>query len=51
MKKIIATTTINAPTKAIRLFDAMTDWQFVVIGDLKTPPDYRLRARAVCRPC
>lgn len=42
MKKIIVTTTINAPTKAIRLFDAMTDWQLVVIGDLKTPPDYRL---------
>src|SRR5580692_10203006 len=42
MKKVIVTTTINAPTKAIRLFDAMTDWQLVVIGDLKTPPDYRL---------
>jgi hypothetical protein len=42
MKKVIVTTTINAPTKAIRLFDAMTDWQLVVIGDRKTPPDYRL---------
>jgi hypothetical protein len=42
MKKVIVTTTINPPTKAIRLFDAMTDWDLVVIGDLKTPPDYRL---------
>src|SRR5579864_5474235 len=42
MKKVIVTTTINAPTKAIRLFDAMTGWNLVVIGDRKTPPDYRL---------
>jgi len=42
MKKVIVTTTINAPTKAIRLFDAMTDWELLVVGDLKTPPDYRL---------
>jgi hypothetical protein len=42
MKKVIVTTTINPPTKAIQLFDAMKDWELVVIGDLKTPPDYRL---------
>jgi len=42
MKKVIVTTTINAPTKAIRLFDAMADWELIVIGDLKTPSDYRL---------
>src|SRR5579863_9906097 len=42
MKKVIVTTTINPPTKAIQLFDAMKDWDLVVIGDLKTPPDYRL---------
>lgn len=42
MKKVIVTTTINPPTKAIRLFETMTDWELVVIGDLKTPNDYRL---------
>ncbi len=42
MKKIIVTTTINGPTKAIRLFEAMKDWDLVVIGDLKTPKDYQL---------
>lgn len=42
MNKVIVTTTINPPTEAIARFDAMPDWHLVVIGDLKTPPDYRL---------
>lgn len=42
MKKVIVTTTINPPTKAVKLFQAMTDWDLVVIGDLKTPKDYHL---------
>jgi len=42
MKKIIVTTTINPPTKAVKKFDAMPDWDIVVIGDLKTPEDYSL---------
>lgn len=42
MKKVIVTTTINPPTEAIRKFDSMEDWELVVIGDLKTPKDYRL---------
>jgi hypothetical protein len=42
MKKVIVTTTINPPTKAIHKFEAMKDWDLVVIGDLKTPRDYRL---------
>src|ERR1700749_20760 len=42
MKRVIVTTTINAPTKAIRLFDALPDWDLVVIGDLKTPTEYHL---------
>ena len=45
MKKIIVTTSINAPTEAIRKFDAMQDWDLVVIGDLKTPSDYWLKRR------
>lgn len=42
MKKFIVTTTINPPTEAIKLFDAMEDWHLVVIGDLKTPSDFKL---------
>jgi len=42
VKKVIVTTTINGPTEAIRKFDAMLDWTLVVIGDLKTPKDYKL---------
>jgi hypothetical protein len=42
MYKVIVTTTINGPTEAIAKFDAMPDWELVVVGDLKTPKDYRL---------
>lgn len=42
MKKVIVTTTINPPTEAVRKFDAMEEWQLIVIGDLKTPKDYKL---------
>lgn len=42
MKKVIVTTTINPPTKAIDRFQNMEEWDLVVIGDKKTPPDYRL---------
>jgi hypothetical protein len=42
MKKVIVTTTINPPTKAIELFQSMKDWDLVVIGDRKTPADYHL---------
>ena len=43
MKKIIVTTTINPPTEAVLKFDAMPDWELIVIGDLKTPKDYKLQ--------
>lgn len=43
MKQVIVTTTINGPTEAIRGFDAMPEWDLVVIGDLKTPKDYALQ--------
>lgn len=42
MNRVIVATTINPPTRAIRLFDAMPEWHLVVIGDLKTPDDYSL---------
>lgn len=42
MKKVIVCTSINPPTEAIRRYDALDDWSLVVIGDLKSPPDYAL---------
>jgi len=42
MRKVIVTTTINPPTKAIEALQAMKDWELVVVGDKKTPKDYRL---------
>jgi glycosyltransferase involved in cell wall biosynthesis len=42
MKKVIVTTTINSPTKAIEAFQAMEGWELVVAGDKKTPRDYHL---------
>ena len=41
MKKTIVTTTINPPTEAILKYQAMTDWDLIVIGDKKTP-EYKL---------
>ena len=42
MKKIIVTTTVNPPTEAIRKYDAMEDWELLVIGDEKTPRNYEI---------
>ena len=50
MKKVIVTTTINPPTEAIRKFQAMKDWELVVIGDKKTPKDYRLERGVYVTP-
>ncbi len=43
MKKYIITTTINNPTEAIHKFDEMHDWKLIVIGDKKTPVNYKLK--------
>jgi len=43
MKKVIVTTTINSPTIAIKKFDEMKEWTLIVIGDLKTPKNYKLK--------
>ncbi len=40
MKKVIVTTTINPVTEALKRFQKMTDWELIVVGDLKTPKDY-----------
>ena len=43
MKKIIVCTTINPPTEAIEKYDALPDWLLIVVGDHKTPDNYRLK--------
>ena len=43
MKKYIISTTINPPTKAIKKFDNLKNWNLVVAGDLKTPSNYKLK--------
>lgn len=50
MKKVIVTTTINEPTTAVRKFDAMEDWDLVVIGDRKTPAGYKLERGTYVSP-
>jgi hypothetical protein len=42
VNRCIVTTTINPPTEAVRRFDSMPGWDLLVVGDLKTPPDYPL---------
>ena len=41
--KVIVTTTINQPTEAIYKFDSFKDWTLIVVGDKKTPKNYKLR--------
>jgi hypothetical protein len=50
MKQVIVTTTINPPTDAIRRFDRLQDWELIVIGDLKTPKDYKLERGTYVTP-
>ena len=42
MKKVIVTTTIYPPSKAMMAFQAMQDWELIVVGDKKTPRDFHL---------
>ncbi len=39
MQKLIVTTTVNRPSEALLKYAAMSDWQLLVVGDLKTPHD------------
>jgi hypothetical protein len=39
MKKVIVTTTINAPTLALIKYSKMEGWDLIVVGDLKTPSE------------
>ena len=42
-KNYIVTTTINAPTEAVRRFDGLSDWTLIVVGDQRTPVDYSVK--------
>lgn len=37
MPNAIITTTINSPTEALYKFSSLSDWDLIIIGDLKTP--------------
>lgn len=39
MEKIIVTTTIFPPSKAMKRFAELDDWELMVVGDLSTPHD------------
>ena len=41
--KFIVCTSINKPTLAIKKFDAMKDWKLIIVGDKKTPKNYKLK--------
>ena len=41
-RKIIVTTSINPPTEALLKFAKMKNWKLLVVGDLKTPKDFRI---------
>jgi hypothetical protein len=49
-KNVIVSTTINPPTEAIERFDAMPGWDLIVVGDLKTPADYKLQSGLYLSP-
>jgi hypothetical protein len=43
VNKYIVCTSINEPTEAILAYDSMPDWKLVVVGDKKTPKNYKLK--------
>ena len=46
-KKVIVTTTINKPTKALIKFSLMKDWKLIIVGDLKTPHNDFLKMKNI----
>jgi hypothetical protein len=42
MDQVIICTTINNPTEAIEKYDSMSNWTLIVVGDKKTPTNYKL---------
>ena len=43
LKKFIVCTSINKPTLAVKKFELMKDWNLVIVGDKKTPKNYKLK--------
>jgi len=41
-KNFIVITSINYPTQALQAFSKFSDWQIIVVADLKTPIDWHL---------
>ncbi|HTF44225.1 MAG TPA: hypothetical protein VK641_10015 [Terriglobales bacterium] len=50
MKRVIVTTTINPPTKALRKFAATEGWTLVAIGDKKTPSGWQIPGAVYVSP-
>ncbi len=48
--KVIVTTTINPPTKALMKFAEVEGWHLVVTGDLKTPTPYQINGATYLSP-
>ena len=42
-KNLIISTSINPVTEAIRKFDKLKNWTLIVVGDKKTPKNYKLK--------
>lgn len=49
-KNVIVTTTINAPTIALKKFAALPDWHLVIVGDKKTPTPYHIEGATYLSP-
>ena len=50
LKKYIVCTSINKPTLAVKKFDQMRDWNLVIVGDKKTPKNYKLKKGVYLSP-
>lgn len=37
MNKFVVTTTINPPTKALKIFESLKEWDLIIAGDMNTP--------------
>ena len=50
IKKFIVTTTIYPVSKALQQFQKLLDWELIVVGDKKTPRDFRLERGVYLSP-
>ena len=45
LKKCIVVTTINEPNQCLEAFSKMEGWDLIIVGDKKSPKEYRLKAK------